>query len=81
MLIKRSFNITIESVNEDLKDIKESDVEDAIMDELLFNMFDISGNIKVIEIKKDSHALFQEVLINPRVDFTKLEEVFVVKKP
>lgn len=36
---------------------------------------------KVIEIKKDSHALFQEVLINPRVDFTKLEEVFVVKKP
>jgi len=52
MLIKRSFNITIESVNEDLKDIKESDVEDAIMDELLFNMFDISGNIKVIEIKK-----------------------------
>ena len=36
---------------------------------------------KVIEIKKDSHALFQEVLIKPEVDFTKLEEVFVVKKP
>jgi rod shape-determining protein MreC len=35
---------------------------------------------KVIEIKKDDHALFQEVIINPQVDFTKLEEVFIVKK-
>jgi len=36
---------------------------------------------KVIEIKKDNHALFQEVIINPEVDFTKLEEVFIVKNP
>jgi len=35
---------------------------------------------KVVEIKKDTHALFQEVIINPFVDFTKLEEVFVVEK-
>jgi len=36
---------------------------------------------KVIEVKKDNYALFQEVLIRPQVDFTKLEEVFIVKKP
>ena len=36
---------------------------------------------KVIDIKKDTHALFQEVLIRPEVDFTKLEEVFIVKIP
>jgi rod shape-determining protein MreC len=36
---------------------------------------------KVVGIKKESHELFQRVLVRPEVDFTKLEEVFVVKNP
>lgn len=36
---------------------------------------------EVIGIKKDNHALFQQVLIRLEVDFTKLEEVFVIEKP
>jgi len=36
---------------------------------------------RVVGVKKEKHALFQDVLIRPEVDFTKLEEVFVVKKP
>ena len=35
---------------------------------------------KIAGIKKESHDLFQIVIIRPEVDFTKLEEVFVVKK-
>jgi len=35
---------------------------------------------KIAGIKKESHDLFQTVIIRPEVDFTKLEEVFVVKK-
>ena len=34
---------------------------------------------KIVGIKKESHDLFQKVIIRPEVDFTKLEEVFVVK--
>ncbi len=36
---------------------------------------------RVVGVEKEKHALFQDVLIRPEVDFTKLEEVFVVKKP
>jgi rod shape-determining protein MreC len=36
---------------------------------------------KIVGVKKENNALFQKVLIRPEVDFTKLEEVFVVKKP
>lgn len=36
---------------------------------------------RVVGVEKEKHALFQDVLIKPEVDFTKLEEVFVVKKP
>jgi len=36
---------------------------------------------RVVVVKKEKHNLFQEVIIKPEVDFTKLEEVFVVKKP
>ena len=35
---------------------------------------------KIVGIKKESHDLFQKVIIKPEVDFTKLEEVFVVNK-
>jgi len=35
---------------------------------------------KIVGIKKESHDLFQKVIVRPEVDFTKLEEVFVVKK-
>jgi rod shape-determining protein MreC len=35
---------------------------------------------KIVGIKKESHDLFQKVIMKPEVDFTKLEEVFVVKK-
>jgi rod shape-determining protein MreC len=35
---------------------------------------------KIVGVKKENNALFQKVLIRPEVDFTKLEEVFVVKK-
>jgi rod shape-determining protein MreC len=35
---------------------------------------------KVVGIKKESPDLFQKVIVRPEVDFTKLEEVFVVKK-
>ncbi|HBY56793.1 MAG TPA: rod shape-determining protein MreC [Candidatus Atribacteria bacterium] len=35
---------------------------------------------RVVVVKKEKHDLFQEVIIKPEVDFTKLEEVFVVKK-
>ena len=34
---------------------------------------------KIVGIKKESHDLFQKVIVRPEVDFTKLEEVFVVK--
>ena len=34
---------------------------------------------KIVGIKKESHDLFQKVILRPEVDFTKLEEVFVVK--
>ena len=35
---------------------------------------------RIAGIKKESHDLFQKVIVSPEVDFTKLEEVFVVKK-
>ncbi len=35
---------------------------------------------RIAGIKKESHDLFQKVIIKPEVDFTKLEEMFVVKK-
>jgi rod shape-determining protein MreC len=35
---------------------------------------------RIAGIKKESHDLFQKVIVRPEVDFTKLEEVFVVKK-
>lgn len=35
---------------------------------------------RVVVIEKEKHNLFQRVLIKPEVDFTKLEEVLVVKK-
>lgn len=34
---------------------------------------------KIAGIKRESHDLFQKVIVKPEVDFTKLEEVFVVK--
>ena len=36
---------------------------------------------RVVAIKKEKHDLFQRVLVDPEVDFNKLEEVFVVKRP
>lgn len=36
---------------------------------------------RVVAIKKEKHDLFQRILIKPEVDFNKLEEVFVVKRP
>jgi len=34
---------------------------------------------RIVGIKKESPDLFQKVIVRPEVDFTKLEEVFVVK--
>jgi len=36
---------------------------------------------RVVAIKKEKHELFQRILVKPEVDFNKLEEVFVVKRP
>jgi rod shape-determining protein MreC len=36
---------------------------------------------RVLAIKKEKHDLFQRILVQPEVDFNKLEEVFVVKRP
>lgn len=36
---------------------------------------------RVVAIKKEKHDLFQSILVKPEVDFNKLEEVFVVKRP
>ncbi|MFW6148653.1 MAG: rod shape-determining protein MreC [Atribacterota bacterium] len=36
---------------------------------------------RVVAIKKEKHDLFQRILVKPEVDFNKLEEVFVVKRP
>ncbi len=36
---------------------------------------------RVMAIKKEKHDLFQRILVKPEVDFNKLEEVFVVKRP
>lgn len=36
---------------------------------------------RVLAIKKEKHDLFQRILVQPDVDFNKLEEVFVVKRP
>lgn len=35
---------------------------------------------RVVAIRKEKHELFQKILIKPEVDFSKLEEVFVVKQ-
>lgn len=35
---------------------------------------------RVVVVEKEKHDLFQRVLVKPEVDFTKLEEVLVVKK-
>ena len=35
---------------------------------------------RVVVVEKEKHDLFQKVLIKPEVDFTKLEEVLVIKK-
>lgn len=36
---------------------------------------------RVVAIRKEKHELFQKILIKPEVDFSTLEEVFVVKQP
>jgi rod shape-determining protein MreC len=36
---------------------------------------------RVLAIKKEKHDLFQRILVKPEVDFNKLEEVFLLKKP
>jgi rod shape-determining protein MreC len=36
---------------------------------------------RVLAIKKEKHDLFQRILVKPDVDFNKLEEVFLLKKP
>jgi rod shape-determining protein MreC len=36
---------------------------------------------RVVAIKKEKHDLFQRILVKPEVDFNKLEEVYVVKRP
>ena len=36
---------------------------------------------RVVAIRKEKHELFQKILVKPEVDFSKLEEVFVVKQP
>lgn len=36
---------------------------------------------RVMAIKKEKHDLFQSILIKPEVNFNKLEEVFILKRP